>query len=250
MTAQATPTEVHTICQMYREGKSCHTIAEAFHRTAPGILKILRQQGVPIAAAGSKQPLLKMTPEATARAAELYAQGKSLAEVGEALGVAAAAVHRAFIKQRVPIRGCKNRTPEWKEEEEAKGLLKCSRCLEFKEPSQFPKMPPDYGQNRGRAYLCKDCDRWKSRLASYGITKETYVQKFKDQQGLCAICKKPWEGNVGNPDLVVDHDHASGKIRDLLCPHCNHLLGHAFDSPKILLSAAAYLTKHGKTDND
>ena len=67
------------------------------------------------------------------------------------------------------------------------------------------------------------------------------------QRGLCAACgvyKDPWEPTgVANRAkyLVVDHDHATGRIRGLLCTQCNIAIGQTHDDPSILRAAAAYL---------
>ena len=67
-----------------------------------------------------------------------------------------------------------------------------------------------------------------------------------EQNGLCAICKK-------EADLQVDHEHGineaktgriTGKIRGLLCRHCNTMLGHARDNISTLRAAIDYLASH------
>ncbi len=43
------------------------------------------------------------------------------------------------------------------------------------------------------------------------------------QKGRCAICAKNLKRDL-RP--AVDHDHATGEIRGLLCLRCNQTLGH------------------------
>ena len=75
---------------------------------------------------------------------------------------------------------------------------------------------------------------------------EEYEQKFNAQYGLCAICGKPEKSlRNGKPiSLAVDHNHTTGKVRDLLCRNCNVILGFVGEDIDILLKAAAYIKRH------
>ena len=59
------------------------------------------------------------------------------------------------------------------------------------------------------------------------------------QGGRCAICRTETAGGKGG--WHVDHDHATGRIRGLLCHGCNIALGYFRDDPDRLRAAMAYL---------
>ena len=84
----------------------------------------------------------------------------------------------------------------------------------------------------------------------YGITLERYLQMYDEQKGKCAICgvycSSFTRGKRGNSTLAVDHDHAVGTIRKLLCPACNKGLGFFRESATIMKSALAYLARHAR----
>lgn len=73
----------------------------------------------------------------------------------------------------------------------------------------------------------------------YGIPVDAYDALYVAQDGRCAICRRA-TGKTRR--LAVDHDHATGKVRGLLCRVCNSMLGHARDDIEFFLRAAAYLT--------
>lgn len=74
--------------------------------------------------------------------------------------------------------------------------------------------------------------------SKYGIGTVEIAEMSARQNGQCAICGKI-------PDtLVVDHDHSTGLVRELLCGHCNVALGFLMDNANSARSAADYLLKH------
>jgi hypothetical protein len=58
---------------------------------------------------------------------------------------------------------------------------------------------------------------------------------YDAQNGRCFTC-----GATPSAGLVVDHDHASGDVRHLLCSFCNSALGLALESPDILRRLTLY----------
>jgi hypothetical protein len=92
----------------------------------------------------------------------------------------------------------------------------------------------------------KDKLRAATLKYSYKMTLADYERMEAEQGGLCAICRGR-NLTAKKRVLDIDHDHATGTNRALLCGHCNKGLGHFKDSPDLLVSAAEYLVKHGKT---
>lgn len=72
----------------------------------------------------------------------------------------------------------------------------------------------------------------------YGITLEYYDALLAEQDGVCSIC-----GRAPTPgiSLHVDHDHAIGEIRGLLCFRCNNALGDFGDDHDRLFAALRHL---------
>src|SRR3990167_1259914 len=112
----------------------------------------------------------------------------------------------------------------------AKGL--CRSCGRERAPG---KRPCQKCLDKGKKYWANGLE--KRRAWRYGLTPGYYDEMLKRQLGICAIC--------GNESCQhVDHDHATGKVRGLLCQKCNSLLGMALDNVKILLKAVDYLESH------
>ena len=118
----------------------------------------------------------------------------------------------------------------------------CTKCKEEKSLDEFPHR----GTNRkGLRSLCKSCknkDACKNRARSkkenpkqyfennfknnikgkYGLTVEQWQQMFEEQQGRCAVCGI--RQSELSHRLCVEHSHQTGKVRQLTCKTCNHLI--------------------------
>ena len=80
-------------------------------------------------------------------------------------------------------------------------------------------------------------------LRKYGINVEQYNDMLIKQGSVCKICGQPETRKYKNIviDLAVDHDHATGQVRGLLCSSCNIGVGNFKDNPSLLELAAKYI---------
>lgn len=81
-----------------------------------------------------------------------------------------------------------------------------------------------------------------SGLRKYGLTEDDYQKMVRAQNGCCVICSRTAEHQKRIQRLVVDHDHATGLVRGLLCASCNMRLGW-FEKYKSKI--ASYLDRDG-----
>jgi hypothetical protein len=99
--------------------------------------------------------------------------------------------------------------------------------------------------NKTRYHSMSILDKRAVKARAYGLSAEEYKFLVDTQQGKCAICKLEPDTKRG---IHIDHDHATGKVRGLLCHGCNTGLGHFKDNPQLLQTAINYLKdSHGRT---
>jgi Recombination endonuclease VII len=79
-----------------------------------------------------------------------------------------------------------------------------------------------------------------NRKRKYGITQEQYEAMVLQQKNCCALCEK-----LQTRTMNVDHDHATGKNRQLLCNWCNTFVGMFENNDPLIPRAVAYLERHG-----
>jgi len=104
----------------------------------------------------------------------------------------------------------------------------------------------DYGEGR----ICNECRRINSSKANlrslYGLTYDDIARMLVEQDHACATCLVPF--TEVDPDACqmgdanVDHCHAGGHNRGLLCMGCNIALGKVKDSIATLARMIDYLT--------
>jgi hypothetical protein len=81
----------------------------------------------------------------------------------------------------------------------------------------------------------------------YGIDFHDWALMYERQRGVCPICTARLTFDA---HTHVDHCHATGKVRGLLCHHCNLLLGHIRgDKEDTVERALIYLEVHSGPAN-
>lgn len=126
----------------------------------------------------------------------------------------------------------------------------CTKCDQLLPAESFSR------SKRGLRSWCKKCcnadnraryedpvQREKRRAREYrrlyGISSEQYAEMLAAQGGLCAICGEVDASAYAK--LCVDHDHATGVVRGLLCRLCNNAIGYFKDDTGRLSAAINYL---------
>jgi len=117
--------------------------------------------------------------------------------------------------------------------------LKYAKEYKLKNPGLFKK----YVDNIGYENFAK-IQRKSFLKRTYNLTLEQYEKKLKEQNYCCAICNR--HQSKFKRKLAVDHDHKTGKIRDLLCAGCNVDISVVEDRLEVLLK---YLNKYRKDVN-
>lgn len=101
---------------------------------------------------------------------------------------------------------------------------RCQTCGDTT-PRHFPS------EKSARCRACERCAQFRSK---YGISRAQVQRMRWAQGGRCAICHV-------EAFLVVDHNHATGRVRGMICHACNKGLGMFQDSAHVAEAAARYL---------
>ena len=119
----------------------------------------------------------------------------------------------------------------------------CTRCKVIK-PLNAESFPLHNRTKSGFDSWCRACRNSYRNEICRGRHRQSMpdeaLKKLKASTKECVICGS-------DEKLVVDHDHATGRVRGMLCNHCNRGLGHFKDDPLLLEFAAQYL--YASTDS-
>lgn len=94
----------------------------------------------------------------------------------------------------------------------------------------------DRARNQKSERKARATARVARRLGVLGLPSIEVIVRLRQRP--CIICGKEME----RPSL--DHDHATMKFRDVICHHCNTMLGMARDNTATLLRAVDYLNHY------
>ena len=131
----------------------------------------------------------------------------------------------------------------------------CPICEEEKSIKFFHN---DLGGLYGKHAVCMKCRRKEANRnhhknreqhrinqfkKKYNLSKEDYFKLIELQNNKCSVCNTDGlKSSKGK--LFIDHCHTTGKIRGLLCHHCNIGLGMFKDSEELLVKAGEYLKRN------
>lgn len=119
------------------------------------------------------------------------------------------------------------------------------KCREYhREYSRRPEQVAKRIAKRKTAEFKINRRAWELRH-DFGMTLDDYSRMLQQQSGVCGICK----GRGRRPFLSVDHDHATGAVRGLLCENCNLALGAFRDNIPLLTAAIEYLRTYSGVES-
>jgi hypothetical protein len=124
----------------------------------------------------------------------------------------------------------------------------CRSCGSNKNARDFS---PSYQNADGLHSKCKCCSSRQAnninKKRRYGLSEEDISRRCLEQSSRCAICCSPFDLGKKTGAFHIDHDHATGAVRGLLCPTCNQALGMLGDDKSRIGLAIAYLRRAGKS---
>ncbi len=123
----------------------------------------------------------------------------------------------------------------------------CKLCIKAR-AAEWQKQHSEYENRKSRQWRQDNRERFAATSRNsilkrkYGITDAQFNEILAAQNYVCAVCKR--DEPRANSKLAVDHCHATGKVRGLLCTKCNTAIGLLDDSPGLAMELLNYMKKH------
>lgn len=154
------------------------------------------------------------------------------------------ASHQYVVANREELRA-RARAKRWANLEESRRKEALKKMRQRKNNPEKQKQYADAYEAKHRAKLLK-AKLSERRATNYGISDTEFDALREKQGGVCAICHRAQSASADaqHQNLSVDHDHATGVIRGLLCNRCNRAIGLLQDDPRLLIAAARYLKRN------
>jgi len=133
----------------------------------------------------------------------------------------------------------------------------CLECAKLTEAELKERAYRAHREKLKKKYA-EDYDYWlKQRFlqlkgelkkSGHAVEFEEFREKMVSASPACPLCTREMARTGGNQTssatACMDHDHATGKLRDVICNRCNRLLGLAEDNIALLDALKSYLQRH------
>jgi hypothetical protein len=131
----------------------------------------------------------------------------------------------------------------WANLPQEKRELRYARTAEWSKSPDGRKYHREKDRLRNKSPQRRLQDLKKNLKRKYHITLGEYEMILTAQDRVCSICKQENIVNGKKKRLAVDHNHATGFVRGLLCDSCNHALGELRDDPSLVAKALGYIQR-------
>lgn len=122
-------------------------------------------------------------------------------------------------------------------------FCKNDKCISDRTTARYKKW---YDKEGSRLKLNEYQQKYRTRTGygrdyelrtKYGINLQQWIDMLESAGNVCELCGEAKE------NLCVDHDHATNKVRGVLCRKCNRALGQLGDTLEVAQRLVAYLSR-------
>lgn len=117
---------------------------------------------------------------------------------------------------------------------------RCGDCLELKPPAAYDRHASEIDCKQRACKKCKSVKKFIHDVnkqndeagISHRVSEAEVKAAIERAEGRCGICECDIEYGSGSRDsrAVIDHCHTTGRVRGILCHHCNLFEGNGAKS--------------------